>query len=136
MGNTSMSSARQRMRDNWQKTSIDSQNCGVELLNKRIKEMEEAHVHQMREKSKEFEQWITQKENSLELEKSSKKDVEHQLEQAQVDIVGLKKQLEQQQQSYKNLEEMLVEKHSINHQLTNGKKDVERSLANAKEEIE
>ena len=133
---TPVSGARQRMRDNWQKTSIDSQNYEIELLNKRIKELETANEEEMRLKAEEFERWITQKENSLETEKNMRKDVEQNLEQAQVDIVGLQKQLEQQQQSYKNLEEILVEKHNTNHQLTNEKKDVERSLANAKEEIE
>ena len=133
---TSVSSARQRMRDNWQKTSIDSQNYEIESLNKRIKEMEARHEEEMRVRAEEFERWITQKEKSLAIEKTTRKGVEQRLEQAQVDIVGLQKQLEQQQQSYKNLEEMLVEKHTVNHQLTNEKKDVERSLANAKEELE
>ena len=134
--NTSVSSARQRMRDNWQKTSIDSQNYEVESLSKRIKEMEAHYEEEIRLKAEEFERWITQKENSMETEKNTRKGVEQRLEQAQVDIVGLEKQLEQQQQSYNRLEEMLVEKHTVNHQLTNEKKDVERSLANSKEELE
>merc|ERR1712083_293369 len=35
-------------RDNWQKTSIDSQNHEIESLNKNIKEMESKHEEQMR----------------------------------------------------------------------------------------
>lgn len=133
---THVSSARQRMRDNWQKTSIDCQNYEIESLHKRIQEMETSHSQQMREKAEGFEKWIMQKESSLESEKNARKDVEQSLEESQVNIVGLKKQLEQQQLSYKNLEVMLAEKHAANHQLSQEKKDMEKSLAKTKEELD
>ena len=38
-----------------------------EKANKRIKEMETAHEERMRLKAEEFERWITQKENALEV---------------------------------------------------------------------
>ena len=133
---THVSSARQRMRDNWQKTSIDCQNYEIESLHKRIQEMERSHSQQMREKAEGFEKWIMQKESSLESEKNARKDVEQRLEEAQVNMVGLKKQLEQQQLSYKNLEVMLAEKHAANHQLSQEKKDMEKSLAKTKDELD
>jgi len=58
------------------------------------------------------------------------------LEQANVEIAGFKKQLEQQQQSYKNLEEMLIEKHNTNLQLSNDKADAEKRLANTIKELD
>ena len=132
----SVSSARQRMRDNWQKTSIDSQNHEIESLNKNIKEMESKHEEQMRLKTEKFEKWITQKENALEQEKREKISMQEKFEQTQVKMAGLQKQLEQQQQSYKNLEEMLIENINNNSKLSNEKNDVEKSLANAKLELE
>ena len=132
----SVSSARQRMRDNWQKTSIDSQNHEIEFLNKRIEEQESNHEEQMRLKTEKFEKWITQKEDALEQEKLEKKKLQDKLEQANVEIAGFKKQLEQQQQSYKNLEEMLIEKHNTNLQLSNDKADAEKSLATTIKELE
>ena len=132
----SVSSARQRMRDNWQKTSIDSQNHEIESLNKRIEEQESNHEEQMRLKTEKFEKWITQKEDALEQEKLEKKKLQDKLEQANVEIAGFKKQLEQQQQSYKNLEEMLIEKHNTNLQLSNDKADTEKRIANTMKELE
>ena len=132
----SVSSARQRMRDNWQKTSIDSQNHEIELLNKSIKDLESNHEEQMRLKAEKFEKWITQKENALEHEKREKIRLQEKFEQTQVKMVGLQKQLEQQQQSYKNLEEMLVENINTNHKLSHEKNEAEKSLANAKQELE
>ncbi len=61
----------------------------------RLKEQEEAHSERLKQKAQEFERWISQKEKALESEASAKKAVEERLEQANVDIVEMKKKLEQ-----------------------------------------
>ncbi len=61
----------------------------------RLKEQEEAHLERQREKSKEFERWISQKEKALEEEAEARKAVDNRLEQANVDLVEIKKKLEQ-----------------------------------------
>ena len=132
----SVSTARQRMRENWQKTSIDSQNHEIELLNKRIEDLENNHEEQMRLKAKKFEKWITQKENALEEQKLENKKLLERFEQANVEVAGYKKQLEQQEQSYKNLEEMLIEKHNINLEISNEKNNIEKRLSNTMKELE
>lgn len=121
-------SARQRMMDNWKRTSIDSKNYEIDQLQAQMKTMESTHALALKKKAEEFERWILQKEKSLEAEAEKRKVVEDTLEQAQVDIVDLKKQLEQKQESCKNVEDLLVEKHSQNQETLKDKKLMEKSL--------
>ena len=107
-----ISGARQRLMDKWKSTSIDSQKFEMEQLSEKLESNEKEHKQAMSKKAQEFERWISQKEKVIEEEVEARRKVEDNLEQAQVDIADLKKQLEQKDLKINNLEEVLVQEHN------------------------
>ena len=103
---------RQKMQEEWKKSSIENISFERETLKNEITKLKAEHAEELRKKDESFERWITSKESALETEEANKKLLQERLEQAHVDVSDLRKQLELQQESYKNLEAMLVDTHS------------------------
>ena len=129
-------SARQRMMNSWQNTSLDVQKQKIADLEEKIQQMEEEHKEKAKKQTEVFERWINQKESALEEESKAKKAVEEKLEQALADSGDLKKQLEQQQVSTKSLEEIVAEKHSLNLKVTKEKKALEKRIVKSEAQVE
>ena len=108
---TSQGGARQRMLDKWKSTSIDSQKFELEKLQDQMESMKNDHREALKKKVQDFERWISQKEKLLEDEICKRQKVERTVEEANVDIADLKKQLEQKDLRISGLEEVVVEEH-------------------------
>ena len=108
---TSQGGARQRMLDKWKSTSIDSQKFELEKLQDQMESMKNDHREALKKKVQDFERWISQKEKLLEDEICKRQEVERTVEEANVDIADLKKQLEQKDLRISGLEEVVVEEH-------------------------
>ena len=54
--------------DKWKSTSIDSQKYENEQLQAQLEALKEDHATALKNKAQEFERWIGQKENAIEVE--------------------------------------------------------------------
>ena len=109
--------------------SIDSQKFELEKLQGDMVELKEEHSTALKKKAEEFERWIGQKEQAIEEEVERRKDVEKDLETANVQVADLKKQLEQKDSKITSLEDVVVEEHNRYTNIVNAKKDIESKLA-------
>lgn len=113
------------MRDNWQKTSIDSQNHGVELLNKSIKELESNHEEQMRLKQQ-VRSALEESNNSL----ASKND----------EMSEVHKKIDEQDDKVSDLELSIGEKDDeikqLNKSQENLKIDYEKQLSRLQKQLD
>ena len=83
----------------------------------------------MKKKGQEFERWVGQKEKAIEAECQKRVKIESDLEEAQVEIAELKKQLEQKDSKISSLEEVVVDEHHRYSEVIREKKEVEEKLA-------
>ncbi|TRY62829.1 hypothetical protein TCAL_16553 [Tigriopus californicus] len=130
-----ISTARQRLVKNWEKSSFDAHNSKIEELEADIETLKESHKEAMNTKVCEFERWIQKKETALEEEEKCRKSVEQKLEQANVDVVDLQKQLEQAQTNCSTLETIVAEKLSANSKISKEKKTLEKNMKTLQEEV-
>lgn len=130
-----MSTARQRLVKNWEKSSFDAHNSKIEELEADIEALKESHKEAMNAKVCEFERWIQKKETALEEEEKCRKSVEEKLEQANVDVVDLQKQLEQAQANCSTLETIVADKLSVNSKISKEKKTLEKTLKTLQDEM-
>ncbi|XP_071750134.1 uncharacterized protein [Lepeophtheirus salmonis] len=116
------SDVRRKITQKWETTSVDIQNQRIEELEKLILDLKNEHEDTLKKKSSDFEKWILQKEKQIEDEIDKRKSVEDSCERSNLDVIELQKQLEQVRKSHKSSEDMLVEKHNLNHSLMKEKK--------------
>jgi len=127
--------ARQKIMQEFQNNSIDYKSFEFDNLKAELARKEAEHAEELKKKDKSFERWIKAKEEALETEEANKKLLQDRLEQAHVDVSDLRKQLEIQQESYKNLEAMMMEEHAESKQLSEDKKELEKTLEEQKREL-
>ena len=120
--------ARQKMMRQWEQNSLESQKQRVEELEAKIEQMTAQHKEALQQRSKEFERWITQKEETISTEKEKRKEAEKKWKSTVDEVEDLKAKVTKHQRDSKYVEEMLAEKHSLNHQLIKEKKGLEKQL--------
>ena len=120
--------ARQKMMRQWEQNSLESQKQRVEELEAKIEQMLAEQNEALQQKSKDFERWINQKEETISAEKEKRKAAEKKWKTAVEEIDDLKAKVNKHQRDSKYVEEMLAEKHSLNHQLIKEKKGLEKQL--------
>ena len=128
--------ARQRMMRQWEQNSLESQKQRVEELEARMEEMTAEHNEALQQKSKDFERWINQKEETISAEKERRKEAEKKWKGALNEVDDLKAKVNKHQRDSKYVEEMLAEKHSLNHQLIKEKKVLEKEFKNLEKKYE
>lgn len=120
--------ARQKMMRQWEQNSLESQKQRVEELEAKIEQMTAEHNEALQQKSKDFERWINQKEETISTEKERRKEAEKKWKSAVDEIDDLQAKVNKHQRDSKYVEEMLAEKHSLNHQLIKEKKGLEKQF--------
>ena len=120
--------ARQKMMRQWEQNSLESQKQRVEELEAKIEQMTAEHNEALQQKSKVFERWINQKEETISTEKERRKEAEKKWKSAVDEIDDLTAKVNKHQRDSKYVEEMLAEKHSLNHQLIKEKKGLEKQF--------